>query len=109
MNCKDLLKEKLKKFKREDIIITNHAYDQAVFRCIDVDEIKNNITNPVRLQYAAKQEAKQSNEEKYDCYFGYSRTQCHRYVIVINGKCIVCTVVKINRRWQRIAEKNARF
>lgn len=109
MNCKDLLKEKLRKFKKEDIIITDHAYTQAVFRCIDVEEIKGNITSPDRLQYASKQEAKQPNEEKYDCYFGYSKTQCHRYVIVINGKCIVCTVVKINRRWQHIVERNAKI
>lgn len=109
MNYKDLLKEKLKKFKKEDIIITDHAYEQAIFRCIDIEEIKNNIVNPIKLQFASKQEAKRSSEEKYDCYFGYSKTQCHRYVIVINSRCIVCTVVKINRRWQHIVEKNAKI
>ena len=97
MNYEDSLKEKLKKFKKEDIILTNHAYEQAVFRCINIEEIKNNIANPERLQFASKQEARQNNEEKYDCYFGYSKTQCHRYVIVINS------------RWQHIAEKNAKL
>ncbi|KHO46562.1 MAG: hypothetical protein QS98_C0002G0010 [archaeon GW2011_AR3] len=109
MNYKHIVTEKLKKYKKEDIIITEHAYEQAIFRSINIDEIKENIINPKRLFYAIKQTAQKEGEEKYDCYFGYSKTQCHRYAIVINGKCIVCTAIKINRRWQHIAEKNAKF
>ena len=108
-NYKDSLIKKLKKYKKEDIIITNHAERQAEFRSIDISEVKENIINPKRLYFAKKQEAEKQSEEKYDCYFGYSKTQCHRYVLVINGKCIVCTVIKINRRWQNVAEKNAKI
>ena len=106
MNYKHIVTEKLKKYKKEDIIITEHAYEQAIFRSINIDEIKENIINPKRLFYAIKQTAQKEGEEKYDCYFGYSKTQCHRYIIVINNKCIVCTVIKINRRWQHIVERH---
>ena len=51
--------------------------------------------------------ALKEDEEKYDCYFDYSNTQCQRYVLALSKRCEVCTVIKINRRWQRIAEKNA--
>jgi len=108
MNCKDLLITKLKKHRKDDIIITNHAREQAIFRGISLDEVKENIINPKRLYFAEQQKAENSAEEKYNCYFGYSKTQCHRYVLVINGNCVVCTIIKINRRWQHIIEKWAR-
>ncbi|MCK4670246.1 MAG: hypothetical protein KAT43_03505 [Nanoarchaeota archaeon] len=109
MNYKDILKEKLPKYKKKDIIITYHAEKQAKFRCVDLDEVKENIINPKRLAFAEKQKAEREREEKYNCYFGYSKTQCHRYILVINAKCIVCTIIKINRRWQHTAEKNAKI
>ena len=109
MNYADDLKGKLREYRKEDIIITNHAKEQAIFRSVDLEEIKENIINPKRLSFAGKQEAQKEGEEKYDCYFGYSNTLCHRYILVINGKCVVCTVIKINRRWQYIIEKNAKI
>ncbi len=105
MDYKDILKKKLKQYKKEDIIITNHAQEQAIFRSISLEEVKKNIINPKRLVFAEKQKAEKEEEEKYDCYFAYSKTQCQRYVLVINKNCIVCTVIKINRRWQHIVEK----
>ncbi len=92
----------LRKYEEEDIIITNHARKQALFRGINIEEIKENIINPKLLKFVKKQEALKPNEEKFDCYFGYSKTKCHRHILVLNKKCIFCTVIKINRRWQRI-------
>jgi hypothetical protein len=109
MNHKDALIIKLHKYNAENVIITEHAKIQALFRGINLNEVKENIINPTRLIFAGKQEAEKEGEEKYDCYFQYSKTQCHRYVLVINAKCIVCTVIKINRRWQRIIEKHAKI
>lgn len=109
MNYKDLLITKLKKYRKEDIIITGHAEEQAVFRSITLDEVKENIINPKRLYFAEQQKAEKPAEEKYNCYFGYSKTQCHRYVLVIDGSCIVCTIIKINRRWQHIVERWAKI
>ena len=109
MNHAELLKKKLKKYRKEDIIITNHAEEQAIFRSISLDEVRENIINPTKLQYAQKEKAEKRGEEKYDCYFGYSKTQCHRYILAISKRCIVCTVIKINRRWQHVFEKNAKI
>jgi len=104
MNYKELLVQKLK-YNKNSIIITYHAREQALFRGIALEEVKENIINPKRLVYAEKQRALEEGEEKYNCYFAYRKTQCHRYVIVVNKICIVCTIIKINRRWQRIVEK----
>jgi len=95
------LKNRLRKYKREDIIIKYHAKLQAFVRGIDLEEVKDNILNPVRLVYTEKQKSKFPNEEKYNCYFAYSKNHYHRYVIIINRKIIIATVIDINRDWQK--------
>ncbi len=109
MNFSPTLKEKLMHYGRKDIIITGHAEEQAIFRGVSINEVMENIINPERLVFADKQQARHADEEKYDCYFSYSNTQCHRYVLVINARCAVCTIIKINRRWQRLVEKHAKI
>ena len=104
MNYKDQIIERLKSYQTDDIIITTHAEIQALHRGIDIDEVKANIINPKRLLFAGKQA-----NNKYDCYFVYSKTQCQRYILVLKNKCIVCTVIKINRRWQCMVEKYAKL
>ncbi len=66
-------KEKLKRYNYQDIIVTDHAILQASVRGVDLSEVKKNILNPIRLVYVRKQDAKKPNEEKYDCYFAYSK------------------------------------
>lgn len=100
MNLEEL-KEKLKKYKREDIIVTKHAGLQAFIRKVDLGEVKNNIINPARLVHAKKQDAKYKGEDKYDCYFAYSKHLYHRYALTINTKVIIVTIIKINRDWQK--------
>jgi len=109
MNYKKEVIQKLKEYKENEIIITTHAQTQAFSRGISLKEIKENIINPKRLFYAIKQEALFEGEEKYNFYFGYSKTQCHRYIIVLNHECLVCTVIKLNRRWQKTAERYAKI
>jgi hypothetical protein len=109
VNYKEYLLRKLKQFGKDDIILTNHAKLQADFRGIDPEEVEKNILNPTRLAFAGKQKAQKKGEEKYDCYFGYSKTQAHRYILVLSkGKIIIPTVVKINRRWQHKVKKHAK-
>lgn len=95
------LKIKLSKYKKEEIIISKHAELQAFVRNVDLEEVKDIVVNPVKLVYAKKQEAKYKNEEKYDCYFAYSRHLYHRYALTINRKIIIVTIIKINRGWQK--------
>jgi hypothetical protein len=103
MNLEEL-KKKLKNYNIKDIIITEHANIQAMIREVNIEEVKNNITSPTRLVYAMKQEAEKKEEEKYDCYFAYSKHLYHRYTIVLNHKIIIVTIIKINRDWQKAIE-----
>ncbi len=105
MDYVQYVKNKLKIYKKDDIKITAHALIRLAQRQIDKKEIIQNLINPTRLDYAIKEEANVPSEEKFDCYFGYSKTQCHRYVIILKENVVVVTVVKLNRRWQKIAEK----
>ena len=100
MNLEEL-KNKLRKYKKEDIIITKHAELQAFVREVDLEEVKENIINPVKLVYVKEQESEREDEKKYDCYFAYSRHLYHRYVLTINRKIIIVTIIKINRDWQK--------
>lgn len=109
MDLVESLKERFKKYKKEEVIISSHAYIRAVARQINLDEVRENIINPTRLYHAEKQAARHAWEEKYNCYFGYTKMLCHRYALAINHNCIVCTIIKLNRRWQRRFEKHAKI
>lgn len=104
MNLEEF-KSKLKSYKKEEIIITNHAEIQAELRQIDLEEVKENIVNPRKLVYAEKQESNESTKEKYDCYFDYGKYLAHRYILTINRKIIIVSIIKINRDWQKILER----
>jgi len=100
MNHKNYVISKIQNIDKENIRFTNHANIRITQRQLNKDEIIENIINPFRLKYAILEE-----QGKFDCYFEYSKTQCHKYVIKIENNIIVITVIKINRRWQIIAEK----
>ena len=95
------LKKRFSKYKKSDIIITEHAEIRALERDIDLDEVKNNILNPVRLVYAKELNSQKEGEFKYECYFNYSKSYCHKYILTINSKVIIVTIININRDWQR--------
>lgn len=99
------LKKKLSKYDRKDIIVTDHAKLRASFRKIDLEEVKSNILDPKKLVYAKEQESEKEDESKYECYFAYSKIHCHKYVLTINQKIIIVTVININRDWQKIIER----
>ena len=105
MNYRDYVIKRLKSFKEKDIILTTHTLLRIAQRQIDKREVIENIINPKRLEYAIKEGAFNSEEEKFDCYFAYSKTLCHRYVIVIKKNVVVVTIIKINRRWQKFVIK----
>jgi hypothetical protein len=100
MNLEEF-KEKLKFYKKKDIIITHHAELQAFVREVNLEEIKENIINPHRLVHFEEQKAENPKESKYDCYFAYSKHLYHRYALVLNGKILIVTIIKINRDWQK--------
>ena len=77
------LKNILKSYSKEDIIFSNHAIIRIKQRQIDIKEIKHNLIYPDKLKFALKQYSYKKSEEKFDCYFDYSKNLCHRYIIVI--------------------------
>jgi hypothetical protein len=90
----DNFKRKLKEYSRENILFTSHAKIRAIGRGMNLDEIKENIMNPSRLVFMKKE------KERYVCYFRYSKFYSHKYVLILNGKIIIITVININRNWQ---------
>ena len=108
-NRKDHVIEKLKKYTKDDIIMSTHGIKQTIIRPVSVEDITENLLNPKRLSYAFEEQAERAGEEKFLCYFRYSRRFCHCYVIVINAKVLVVTAYIINRRWQKEAEKHAKL
>ena len=109
MNCKDIFKKYIKKYSEQNIVISAHAQFRASKRGMDLEEIKSNLLNPKRLAFANRVDSEEDGLEKFKCYFAYSKTQCHIYVIKINRNAIVKTVIKINKRWQKRAEKNVKI
>ena len=99
------LKEKFKKYSKKEIIFTTHAEIRAIGRGIELDEVRENIINPKKLVYARKQKIQKKGEEKYECYFSYSRKYCHKYVLTLNRKVIIITIININRDWQKIVKR----
>lgn len=108
MNEREYVQEKLRHYKKKDVILTDHVLLRMHQRQITVEEVVENIINPKRLSIAIREESRSKDEEKFSCYFGYSKTQCHHYILALGKKVIVVTVIKINRRWQYVMEKKAR-
>ncbi len=96
---------RLKCLTKEDISITHHAKERALSRGITPDTIKDNLLYPERLSFAGRQEAERLGEEKFDCFFAYGLTKCHRYVIVLHTTCEVCTVISITRQWKEMIRR----
>jgi hypothetical protein len=94
-------KTKLSSYQKEDIKITDHAELQAFVRGIDLEEVKENLLNSERLVYFKEQDSQRKHEKKYDCYFAYTKNLYHRYILTLNGKILIVTVIKINRDWQK--------
>lgn len=102
-------KKKIAEFKKEDIIIKSHAIIRLLQRQMNEDEIKQNVIDPFRLFHVIQEPSDYPDEEKFICYFKYSRRNYHKYVLAINTKIkkiIIITVINLNRDIQREIEKH---
>ena len=100
MNLEEF-KRKLSSYRHEDVVITPHAALRAEIRNISKEDIIDNIVNPKRLKTFGLENER---EKKYNCWFEYGKNMGQFYVIVLNGKSIVVTVIKIRTRWQKRVE-----
>jgi hypothetical protein len=106
MNDNEYIIKYLRKYKKEDILIDKHAELRAKQRDLDLEEVYYNLLNPSkRLSFTNKLEEESDGLEKFKCYFGYSKTQCQIYIIKFSDKLIIKTIIKLNKRWQKRAEK----
>jgi len=101
------VKEELKKYSKEQIRFNEpHVTERCLLRDITKEEVIQNLLKPDKLVYVGEQESKFPDEKKYDIYFVLSNTRAYRFPIVLKEKSLyVITVIKINRRWQRIVNK----
>lgn len=89
--------QKLRGLKREDIVVSEYAERRARFRQVDLEEVFDNLLNPVRLQWAEKQVI--DNDERYDCYFVYKHRTLRCIVKLENDvKVRIINVIK-PRKW----------
>ena len=100
----DWFKKELGKYDKSEIIVNKHAREQAEVRQINLEDVKQNILHPDKLVFVEEQEAQNKGERKYNCYFAYSDNYYHRYIMVLNGKLLIVTIIGINRNWQRAIE-----
>ncbi|MBS3057416.1 MAG: hypothetical protein J4415_02200 [Candidatus Diapherotrites archaeon] len=102
------VKEKLLQGKHYKIIFSAAAKLKSQYRKIPMQEVTNRLRNPENLIVAEPQAANSEGEEKYNCYFGFTRHLAHRYVIIFKHKeeeILIASVIKIERQWQKEAEK----
>ena len=100
----DWFKKELGKYDKSEIIVNKHAREQAEVRQINLEDVKQNILHPDKLVFVEEQEAQNKGERKYNSYFAYSDNYYHRYIMVLNGKLLIVTIIGINRNWQRAIE-----
>ena len=99
MNIEEF-KKRLQEYKKSDILFTKHTEIRALHRAIDLEEVKENIVSPKRLVFVRQQENK-----LYECYFEYSTNFSHKYVLALNGKVLIVTIISINRDWQKTPKR----
>jgi hypothetical protein len=104
-NYAEEVKQLLMKHKSFEIRISAHMRQERMpQRQIRIEEVWENLENPVRLYYAKKRIDKRKWEESYKCYFRLSGQQCHIYGIVFNFRykfIKLATVIKDRIRLQR--------
>jgi hypothetical protein len=96
------LKIKLKNYSKKNIILSEHAKIRALQRNIQISEIIEHITNPNKLYHFEEQLVENSTESKFNCFFQHSNKYIYRFVIILNGKCIIITVIRINKIMQKM-------
>lgn len=108
MDDKLELISRLKKYSAEDIVFTDHALLRAKMRQIDIENVKRNLLKPDGFVFARKESGCGHGEAKFDCYLSLSKGLAHRYVIVLNKKVVVITVIKLRKKWQARVERYAK-
>lgn len=95
------LKNKLKSYKREDIVFTKPNLEILLSdRKLDRNELIEEILSLKNLKYIETEERihKGINELRYRLYFVYSRSRGRFYVVRFNSKLKIITVFRLGRK-----------
>lgn len=100
-NYKQEVLDYLKRYKIDDVVFTKKDIEeQLTIRRLTKEEIVKNLLNPKRLVFAEKQERefKGKKDIRYNCYFLFSKSRAHRYVLSFNDKLKVITAIPLGRK-----------
>jgi len=101
INYKEEVINQLKRYSADHIVFTKKDIDEQLkVRRLTKDEIIHNIINPKNLIFAQKQERefRGQKETRFNCYFLFSRSRAHRYVLKFEDKLKVITAIPIGRK-----------
>jgi len=97
----DVVKEKVKKYSKDQIIFTKSRLIDWLCRRNNstVEEMINEVINSKDLVFSEKQEAEYDREIeiRFRCYFVYSRNRGRCYILRFNHQIKVVTVFPLGR------------
>lgn len=99
INLEDFRK-RLKKYTSKDVVFSSHAREKLFLVEVKQEDVIKNLLNPEKLVFVELQE-----NNRFNCYFAYSKQFYHRYVTILSKKIIVVTVISIRRKWQDEVKK----
>jgi len=91
----------LKNYKEERIVFPKTGIEEQLSnRSITKDQIIKNLIIPKNLVFAEKQERKfrGSIDIRYNCYFLFSKSKAHRYILSFGDKLKVITAIPLGRK-----------
>jgi len=100
-NYKQEVLEQLKRYKLSDILFTKKGIEEQLkIRRLTKDGIIENLLNPKKLVFADRQERdfQGKKDVRYNCYFLFSKSKAHRYVLSFNDKLKVITSIPLGRK-----------
>ncbi len=95
------LREWLKSFGEDKIIISSHVAQDRAYRGIKEEVIRQNLMNPKNLIRATEQESLNPSEFKYKLWFRLSRARTLGLIITLNERIKVKTAYEIVNKWQK--------
>lgn len=100
-DCSGAVKEKAKEYSKDTITFTKSRIIDWLCKRNNstVEEMKEELLNPKNLVFTERQEVefKKEKEERFRCYFVYSRNRGRCYVLRFNHQIKVITVFPLGR------------
>jgi len=96
----DYVRQKIKKYTKDQIKFTKPDLDWLCKRNnLTIDQMKKEVLNPIHLVHAELQGAEHqgSKEERFRCYFVYSKTKGRVYILKFEEHLKIITAFPLGR------------